>query len=55
MTKQQILKKLSDATLDDITREQLNQHLHHIIAQAKLKGPAANKHTKHTTHKQQRR
>ena len=43
MTKQQILKKLSDPTLDYITREQLQQHLHHINTQAKLVKTKKNK------------
>ena len=43
MNKQQILKKLNDPTLDDITREQLQQHLHHINTQARLVKQKKNK------------
>lgn len=37
MNKQQIIQKLKDTRLDTITRELLQQHLHHINTQAKLK------------------
>ena len=37
MNKQQIIQKLKDTRLDTITRELLQQQLHHINTQAKLK------------------
>jgi|TARA_R110000851_G_scaffold23583_2_gene68930 DNA-binding FrmR family transcriptional regulator len=47
MNKQQIINKLANANLDNVTRELLNQQLHHIVVQAKSKGPAAKRQPKH--------
>ena len=37
MTKQQIINKLKDTRLDSVTRELLQQKLHHITVTAKTK------------------